>query len=74
MAFQEYLTARLAMLEALKGMSEEEWSRRARHSIFGPTTLLEMIGFMATHDRIHIQQIWKLLHPKASFAPGATDL
>lgn len=64
-AFQEYLTARLGTLETLKGLSEGDWSRKARHSIFGPTTLQEMVGFMATHDRIHIQQIWKLLNPSA---------
>lgn len=62
-AFKEFLTARLATLETLKSLPEEAWERKARHSVFGPTTLLELVGFMATHDRIHIQQIWKLLHP-----------
>lgn len=61
LAFREYLTTRLATLETLKGLGADGWTRKARHSIFGPTTLLEMVGFMATHDRIHIQQIWKLL-------------
>jgi FMN phosphatase YigB (HAD superfamily) len=59
-AFQEFLAARLSTLETLKGLSDADWARKARHSIFGPTTLLEMVGFMATHDRIHIQQSWKL--------------
>ena len=62
--FQEFLTARLSTLETLKGLSDADWARKARHSIFGPTTLLELVGFMATHDRIHIQQIWKLIHPE----------
>ena len=62
--FQEFLTTRLATLETLKGLSDADWARKARHSIFGPTTLLELVGFMATHDRIHIQQIWKLIHPE----------
>jgi hypothetical protein len=64
-AFQAYLAARLATLQTLKGLSAQDWSRKSRHSIFGPTTLLEMVGFMATHDRLHIQQIWKLLNPEA---------
>jgi FMN phosphatase YigB (HAD superfamily) len=64
-AFQAYLAARLATLQTLKGLSAQDWSRKSRHSIFGPTTLLEMVGFMATHDRLHIQQIWKLLNPGA---------
>lgn len=59
-AFKEFLAARLTTLETLKGLSDADWTRKARHSIFGPTTLLELVGFMAMHDRIHIQQIWKL--------------
>ncbi len=62
-AFKDFLSARLETLETMKKLTDEDWNRRARHSIFGPTTLLEMVGFMATHDRLHIQQIWKLLHP-----------
>ena len=62
-AFNGYLAARLETLETLKALGDADWGRKARHSIFGPTTLLEMVGFMTTHDRIHTQQIWKLLHP-----------
>lgn len=62
-AFQEFLAARLETLSTLKSLTEADWTRRARHSIFGPTTMQELVGFMSTHDRIHIQQIWKLIHP-----------
>jgi len=62
-AFAEFLNARLDTLRILNGLNEEDWARKARHSIFGPTTLQEMAGFMALHDRMHIQQIWKLIHP-----------
>lgn len=62
-AFCDFLSARLETLATLRSLTAEDWDRKARHSIFGPTTLLEMVGFMATHDRLHIQQIWKLLHP-----------
>lgn len=61
-AFCDYLSARLETLTILKSLTDKDWNRKARHSIFGPTTLLEMVGFMTTHDRLHIQQIWKLLH------------
>lgn len=44
-------------VELLRGLPAEAWSRPARHSIFGPTTLLEMANFIATHDRLHLQQI-----------------
>lgn len=62
-AFQEFLAARLETLTTLKSLTEADWARKARHSIFGPTTLQELVGFMSTHDRIHIQQMWKLIHP-----------
>lgn len=44
----------IAMLDAL---DEDDWERPARHSIFGPTTLREMVRFMADHDRIHLRQM-----------------
>lgn len=63
-AFQDFLAARLETLSTLKSLSETDWLRKARHSIFGPTTLQELVGFMSTHDRIHIQQMWKLIHSR----------
>jgi FMN phosphatase YigB (HAD superfamily) len=62
-AFSEFLAARLGTLATLKALTEADWAREARHSIFGPTTLQELVGFMSTHDRIHIQQMWKLIQP-----------
>jgi FMN phosphatase YigB (HAD superfamily) len=49
----------ISLLSALRA----EWSRTARHAIFGTTTLLELVGIIAGHDRVHIQQIWKTIHP-----------
>jgi hypothetical protein len=45
----------------LKEQKQEMWSRRARHAIFGPTNFLEVVGFIADHDRLHIQQAWKTM-------------
>ena len=62
-ALVEFTAARkeaLAMLESIAG----EWSRPARHAIFGPTSLQELVGFAATHDRNHVQQVWKTLPGK----------
>ena len=36
-----------------------DWSRTARHSIFGPTSFQETVSFITAHDRAHIRQIWK---------------
>lgn len=60
-ALSEFAAARLEMLKTLKEQPEEIWSRRARHAIFGPTNFQEVVGFVADHDRLHIQQAWKTL-------------
>jgi FMN phosphatase YigB (HAD superfamily) len=60
-ALSEFTAARRATLEMLTAAAETVWSRRARHAIFGPTNFLEVCGFMADHDRMHIQQAWEIL-------------
>jgi FMN phosphatase YigB (HAD superfamily) len=58
LALAAFMEARKQTLALLDGL-QIEWSRPARHAIFGPTTLEELIGFAAGHDRVHIQQAWK---------------
>lgn len=60
-AFCDFVAGRMRLLEKLKGLSAEDWQRRAQHTIFGPTHLQELVGFMAEHDRTHIQQATTLL-------------
>ena len=55
-AFSGFVDARLALLDRLQPFTPSDWQRQARHAIFGPTNLLELIGFIAAHDRTHIQQ------------------
>jgi FMN phosphatase YigB (HAD superfamily) len=59
-ALVDFTVARKEMLGLLEGLLAE-WSRPARHSLFGPTSLQEQVGFMAGHDRAHVQQVWKTL-------------
>jgi hypothetical protein len=59
-ALVEFTAARKEVLALLEGLTDE-WSRPARHAIFGPTSLQELAGFAATHDRNHVQQVWKTL-------------
>lgn len=63
-ALDQFVQARKDTLTLLGEFSPEDWSRNARHAIFGPTNFLEVVGFMADHDRIHIQQAWSLLHKR----------
>jgi FMN phosphatase YigB (HAD superfamily) len=56
-----FLQTRLKTLELIAGISGDQWNRRARHSIFGPTTLLEMAQFTAQHDRLHLSQLCRTI-------------
>jgi len=60
-ALNEFAAARLENLKTLNNLDEAIWSRRARHAIFGPTNFLEAEGFMAEHDRMHVQQAVKTM-------------
>ena len=62
-ALKEFNAARFKTLEMIKTITSEAqtWDRKARHAIFGPTNFLEVIGFIAEHDRLHIQQAWDTL-------------
>ena len=48
---------RLKTLGLLRNLTASDWGRPARHSIFGPTSLLEMANFTSQHDRLHITQL-----------------
>lgn len=55
-ALREFIKARTRLVARLQELDESDWQRTARHAIFGPTTLRELVGFITTHDRTHIQQ------------------
>jgi hypothetical protein len=55
-ALSAFTESRVQTVELLRGL-KEEWKRKARHAIFGPTDLLELVKFMAEHDKLHIRQI-----------------
>jgi len=60
-ALQEFALVRIENIRALKSLDDQIWQRSARHAIFGPTDFLEVTSFMADHDRLHVQQAWKVL-------------
>lgn len=55
-ALQKYIRARKETIEKLEHL-QLEWEKPVRHSIFGSSTLLELVGVMVGHDKAHIQQI-----------------
>lgn len=56
-----FLDVRERLTSILNNFKPGEWKKSARHSIFGPTNLQELVDFAATHDRVHIRQIFKTL-------------
>jgi len=60
-AVAEFTKARVLNSNKLKGIADDVWARKARHAIFGPTNFMEIMNFVADHDRMHLQQAWKIL-------------
>lgn len=58
---KKFAAARQKTIHWLQTLDQDDWYRPARHSIFGPTTLLEMAHFTAQHDRLHLNQLCRTL-------------
>jgi FMN phosphatase YigB (HAD superfamily) len=57
-ALHEFNITRKETIDFLQKIPAEAWNRKARHAIFGPTNFLEVVSFMADHDRLHVQQTY----------------
>ena len=60
-AQSDFLYARLELLFLLASLSDADWERSARHAIFGPTRLSELVNIIASHDRLHVRQVLQAL-------------
>jgi hypothetical protein len=67
-ALRHFITTRIQIVELLESLDPEGWQRPARHAIFGPTRLRELVSIIASHDRLHLQQVHQLI--KAIFPPA----
>ena len=56
-ALCDFTIARLEMLNFLENLTEADWERPARHAIFGPSRLFEMVEITSAHDRLHVEQL-----------------
>ena len=61
LALKELTEARKQLVTILRELNPADWQRTARHAMFGPTTLQELVGFISDHDRSHIQQVKKTI-------------
>lgn len=60
-ALSAFTAARVVNLSRLEPLDDTQWQRPARHTIFGPTQLHEIVNIIAGHDRLHVGQIQRLL-------------
>ncbi|MEE8567335.1 MAG: DinB family protein, partial [Anaerolineales bacterium] len=60
----DFIQVRKQTISLLTALSMEDWSRSARHSLFGPTTLSEVVNIATEHDLIHLTQMRSALESK----------
>jgi len=56
-ALDDFISSRIQLLDILDNLKPDDWTRPARHAIFGPTVLKELISIIVGHDRLHIRQV-----------------
>jgi hypothetical protein len=56
-ALNDFIECRTELVQLLGNLDEQIWKYPARHAIFGPTQLVELAGFVSTHDRTHVHQV-----------------
>jgi len=60
----DIIQVRKQTISLLTTLNMEDWSRSARHSLFGPTTLSEVVNIATEHDLIHLAQMRSALESK----------
>jgi FMN phosphatase YigB (HAD superfamily) len=58
-ALREFAATRKTTARFLRTQPASIWTRTARHAIFGPTQLVEIVGWFLDHDLIHLEQVKK---------------
>jgi FMN phosphatase YigB (HAD superfamily) len=60
-ALVDFTKVRVEVLRILENLILDDWNRKARHAIFGPTNLRELVNIIAGHDILHVQQVFRTL-------------
>lgn len=61
-AIREFIDVRAEITNLLNQLPPSGWNRKARHAIFGPINISELVKFMSTHDIMHIRQSKQVLN------------
>ncbi|NIS80043.1 MAG: HAD family hydrolase [Anaerolineales bacterium] len=56
-ALNDFSESRLQVIAELASLKADRWSRPARHSLFGPTSLAEVLRIVTDHDLLHLAQL-----------------
>ncbi len=56
-----FAAERLKTVQFLESLPPDAWNRPARHSIYGPTTLLELTSFIYRYDQLRIRQLCQII-------------
>jgi FMN phosphatase YigB (HAD superfamily) len=68
-ALSAFETARRATLAFVQNLPATAWQRPARHAIFGPTHLAEIVAWALDHDRLHLTQLAQALQSQQAPRP-----
>lgn len=61
LAWRSFLDTRQQIISVLEKVSEHDWRKGFKHTIFGPSTLMELVEIIVAHDSNHFRQITKLV-------------
>jgi FMN phosphatase YigB (HAD superfamily) len=67
--FNQFESGRTGLLNLLVNLPDESWQKPARHAIFGPTNLNELVSFIAIHDQVHVRQSYKVIRAAKKINP-----
>ncbi len=57
----DFAAERMQTVAFLESLPPQAWTRPARHSIYGPTTLLELTSFIYRYDQLRIRQLCQII-------------
>ncbi len=60
-ALRAFIEARMRLVRQIEELPQAAWRLSARHAIFGPTQLKELISFIVTHDQTHVRQFIEVI-------------
>jgi len=64
-SLRQFVAVREELVNLLESLAAADWQRPARHAIFGPTRLQELVSIIAAHDRVHMEQVYRYLQQMA---------